>query len=391
MENEPIIELIRRELPGILQRHPEVRDWVLRLTRDQYADKEETESRFDRLLEELRRDREENARKWDEQNRRWEEQNRELNRKWEEQNRRWEEHNRELNRKWEEQNRKWNEQNRRWEEQARMWDEQNRRWEEQARMWEEQNRRWEEQNRELNRKWEEQNRRWEEQARMWEEQNRRWEEQNRELNRKWEEQNRKWDEQNRRWEEQARMWDEQNRRWEEQARMWDEQNRRWEEQNRKWDTNQKTINEILETLKAQAQKHESSIGALGARWGLTSEASFRNGLRAILEKSFGVQVRSVTEYDERGEVFEHPDQVELDVVVHDDVLILCEIKSSMSKSDMYAFERKVRFYEKRHQRKASRKLVISPMVDDRARQVAQRLGIEVYSYANDVKPGKPSE
>ncbi|MGQ9484847.1 MAG: DUF3782 domain-containing protein [Desulfosoma sp.] len=56
----------------------------------------------------------------------------------------------------------------------------------------------------------------------------------------------------------------------------------------------------METLKAQAQKHESSIGALGARWGLLSEASFRNGLKAILEESFGVEVRNVTEYDEKG-------------------------------------------------------------------------------------------
>jgi len=279
MENEQVIELIRRELPGILQRHPDMRDWVLRLTRDQYADKQETESRFDRLLEELRRDREENARKWEEQNR-----------------------------KWEEQNSRWQEQNRRWEEQSRRWEEQNNRW------------------------------------------------------------------------------NEQNRRWEEQNSRWNEQSRRWEEQNRRWEANQKTINDILETLKAQAQKHESSIGALGARWGLYSEASFRNGLKAILEKSFGVEVRNINEYDETGEVFGHPDQVELDVIIHDGMLILCELKSSISKSDMYAFERKTRFYEKRHHRKASRRLVISPMVDDQAKEVARKLGIEVYTHADDVKP-----
>jgi hypothetical protein len=58
----------------------------------------------------------------------------------------------------------------------------------------------------------------------------------------------------------------------------------------------------------------------------------------------------------------------------------------MSKSDLYAFERKVRFYEKRHNRKAHRALVISPMVDRRAQDVARKLGIEVYSYAEDVDP-----
>jgi hypothetical protein len=66
-------------------------------------------------------------------------------------------------------------------------------------------------------------------------------------------------------------------------------------------------------------------------------------------------------------------------------LLICELKSSIDKAGMYAFERKARFYEKRHQRKASRLLVISPMVDPRAQKVAEQLGIEVYSDSLDVK------
>jgi hypothetical protein len=95
-------------------------------------------------------------------------------------------------------------------------------------------------------------------------------------------------------------------------------------------------------------------------------------------------VRNVTAFDDKGEVFGRPDQVELDVIVHNGVLILCEIKSSISKSEMYTFERKVRFYEKRHGRQADRMLVISPMVDSRAQTLAEALGIEVYSYAEAV-------
>ena len=253
MENQQMIDLIRQELPGIMERNPDVRKWVLKLTRKKYADKQETESRFDRLLDELRRDREENTRRWEEQNRRLEEQNQ-----------------------------------------------------------------------------------------------------------KWEEQNRKWE----------------------------EQNRKWEEQNRKWETNQKAIHDMLAEIRDQAKRHDSSIGALGARWGLYSEESFRNGLKGILSKSFGVDVVNVVDYDEAGEVFGHPDQVEVDVIIQDGMLILCEIKSSISKSEMYIFDRKVAFYEKRHGRKATRKLVISPMVDDQAQQVAQKLGIEVYTHADDAKPMK---
>jgi hypothetical protein len=43
-----------------------------------------------------------------------------------------------------------------------------------------------------------------------------------------------------------------------------------------------------------------------------------------------------------------------------------EIKSSMSKLDVYAFDRKVSFYESRHQVKVDRKIIITPMLDPRA-------------------------
>ncbi len=46
--------------------------------------------------------------------------------------------------------------------------------------------------------------------------------------------------------------------------------------------------------------------------------------------------------------------------------------------------RKVRFYEKRHQRQVNRMLVISPMVDNRAEQVAAKLEIEIYSDSIEV-------
>jgi hypothetical protein len=217
----------------------------------------------------------------------------------------------------------------------------------------------------------------EENARKWDLQARRWEEQDR----KWEEQSRKWDAENLKWEEQSRRWDAENLKWEEQSR-------RWEQQEQRWEANQKIINDILAAIQSQAKRHDSSIGALGARWGLYSEQAFRNGLRGILAQSFGVDVLNLTEYDEAGEVFGHPDQVELDLIIKDGVLILCEIKSSVSKSEIYIFERKAAFYEKRHSRKATRKLVISPMVDDLAQQVAQKLGIEVYTHADDVRLAK---
>jgi len=136
---------------------------------------------------------------------------------------------------------------------------------------------------------------------------------------------------------------------------------------------------------AQALKVDRTIGALGSRWGLQSEKAFRDALAGILEKNFGVRVLNVNEYDDEGVVFGRPDQVELDVVIKNGLLLICELKSSIDKAGMYIFERKARFYERQHQRQAQRLIVISPMIDARARQVAERLGIETYGDSTEVE------
>ncbi len=187
--------------------------------------------------------------------------------------------------------------------------------------------------------------------------------------------------------EQRRKWDEHDSEWREWLQEFkthrEEQNRKWEEQNRKWDEQNRNNNELLKEIKLSRTRQDQGIGALGARWGIASEHSFRAALKGILEQSFNVQVLNVTEFDDAGMVFGAPDQVEIDIIVKNSELILCELKSSMSKSDMYTFDRKVRFYEQRHQRQAQRKIVISPMVPQPARAVAEKLGIEVFGYAED--------
>lgn len=168
----------------------------------------------------------------------------------------------------------------------------------------------------------------------------------------------------------------------------EEQNRKWEEntreQNRKWEESRQEFAAVHEEIMAQARKFDRSIGALGSRWGLQSEAAFRNALAGILEQSFGVTVRNVCEFDDTGEVFGRPDQVELDIIIKNGLLLILELKSSMDKAGIYSFERKARFYERRHQRKADRLIVVSPMIEPKALAVARDLGIETYSDSLEV-------
>jgi hypothetical protein len=73
-----------------------------------------------------------------------------------------------------------------------------------------------------------------------------------------------------------------------------------------------------------------------------------------------------------------------DFIEHD-LLLFRELKSPIDKAGMYTFERTASCYEKRHNRKANRLMVISPMVDARAQKVAEQLGIEMFSDSVDVK------
>lgn len=187
-------------------------------------------------------------------------------------------------------------------------------------------------------------------------------------------------------EERSREWreyqDQQDRKWDEQKA---EDQRKWDEQNRKWQESGQRFDQTHQEIMALAERLERRVGALGSRWGIQSETSFRNALAGILERTFGVQVVNVNEFDDQGTVFGRPDQVELDVIVKNGLLLICELKSSIDKAGMYIFERKARFYEQRHQRKADRLIVISPMIDARARKVAEKLGIEMFSDSSQVE------
>jgi len=181
-----------------------------------------------------------------------------------------------------------------------------------------------------------------------------------------------------------RMLDELRRDREESARRWDENKREWDENKRKWDESSVRFDRLHEEIMAQAKKHDRAVGALGARWGLTSERAFRDALSGILEEGFGVEVLRIEDWDDEGTVFGRPEQVELDVIITNGTLLICELKSSLSKADMYLFERKARFYERRHNREADRLIAISPMIDPRAMKVAGALGIETYGDSSEV-------
>jgi hypothetical protein len=353
LEREHVKAIILQELPAILEQDADVRQLILRLAQQHFANRGETESRFDRVLEELRRDREEQRRTWDENQRALKAAQDEARRTWDENQRALKAMQDEANRKWEEQNRKWDENQRAL---KAAQDEARRTWDENQRALKAAQ---------------------DEARRTWDENQRALKAMQDEANRKWEEQNRKWDENQRAL---TAAQDEARRTWDENQRALKAMQ---DEANRKWDEDHQEIMAMIRRMEALDRKYDSTIGALGARWGLYSEQSFRNALRGILTGFFNLEVINVIEYDDTGAVFGRPDQIELDLIIKNGLLIICEIKSSVSKADVYAFERKARWYEQRHARQADRLMIISPMVDARAREAARRLQIDMYSFAEE--------
>jgi hypothetical protein len=217
---------------------------------------------------------------------------------------------------------------------------------------------------------------------MREESERKWAENQQELRQMREESERKWAENQQRWEE---NWAELRQMREESERKWAENQQELrqmrEESERKWAEQQETNDKLIDKVTKQLDVH---MGAIGARWGGRSEASFRNAMRGLLQEVADVQVQRIDIVDEAGEVFGHPANIELDIVIHNGTLIVCEIKSSISRGDVGYFHKKVQFYKKYRQQEVARAVMISPMVNEEAKQTAQFLGVHIYTHVEDV-------
>ena len=219
---------------------------------------------------------------------------------------------------------------------------------------------------------------------------------------KWAENEQKWAEfkaySDEKWAANDARWDANDLKWIANDARWDANDARWDADDLKWGINDirwVSISSILDDLIASFLEFKKDnlkfdefmrvkVGALGARWGVATENSYRSMLESILVKSFNVEVQNFIGLDESGTVFGRPDQIELDIIIKNGVLIIMELKSSISKNDLYIFERKVRWYESKFDIIVNRAIVVSPMVDRWAIAVAEKLKIELFSNFDDL-------
>ncbi len=137
--------------------------------------------------------------------------------------------------------------------------------------------------------------------------------------------------------------------------------------------------EIDHKIDRASEKVHIQLSAMGARWGTQSESAFREGLTHILERETNLKVVRYEKTDLEGVVFGHPSLIEIDVAIRNGEHILIEIKSSVSRSDVYVLTRKAAFYEQKEGVKIKQIMIISPMLAPGARDLADDMEIDIFT------------
>lgn len=163
------------------------------------------------------------------------------------------------------------------------------------------------------------------------------------------------------------------------AKIWEEIARLREDMVKGFARHDEELKKLREEMSEGFKSIERRLNALGARWGLMAEESFREGVRALIEREFGWRVERWAKFDSEGVAFGRPAMVEIDVALSDGKVILIEIKSHVDVNDVYAFSGKARFYEKVEGRKPDRLIIVTPYAEEEAVNVAREEKIEVYT------------
>ncbi len=136
-----------------------------------------------------------------------------------------------------------------------------------------------------------------------------------------------------------------------------------------------------EKLWEEVKGIKTTLGAIGARWGIMSESAFRETLRGLLARELKAKVEKWTYRDDEGYVFGYPAVVDIDIVVKNGRVTVVEVTSHARASDIAALKRKAELYERITGKKVDEMVISSPFVEESAREAAERLGVRVYTAA----------
>ena len=141
---------------------------------------------------------------------------------------------------------------------------------------------------------------------------------------------------------------------------------------------------VLEEHAKAIRELAAKVNALGTRWGIVSEETFRESVKYLVEDLVGAyRVERWVWYDRDGFVYGHPSWVEVDVLVRDGEHILVEFKASVDRADVGELYRIGQLYE-RVVGVRPRLLLVSPAIRRRAAEAARQAGVELRGEVLDV-------
>ena len=172
---------------------------------------------------------------------------------------------------------------------------------------------------------------------------------------------------------QEKLWEEVKSLREESISLRKGQEKLWEEV--------KSLRVGQEKLWEEVKGIKTTLGAIGARWGIMSESAFRETLRGLLARELKAKVEKWTYRDDEGYVFGYPAVVDIDIVVKNGRVTVVEVTSHARASDIAALKRKAELYERITGKRVDEVVISSPFVEESAREAAERLGVRVYTAA----------
>jgi len=135
--------------------------------------------------------------------------------------------------------------------------------------------------------------------------------------------------------------------------------------------------DYMENLAKAIHDIQRAVAVIGYRYEVYTEEVFRSSIKYLVEdllKAYRVEKWSY--YDEQGYVYGHPAVIDVDVLIGDREHVVVEYNAHADRSDVAELYRIAQLYEKVTGVKP-RTLLVSPTITRKARELAEKLGVEV--------------
>ena len=157
----------------------------------------------------------------------------------------------------------------------------------------------------------------------------------------------------------------------------EERQQKLEERMARIEERQLKLEERMARLEEEMNETRRVLTVIAHRFGVLSESAFREAMKYVVEEKLGAgRVSKMSLRDEEGLVYGYPSIIDIDVVVKDDKHILVEVKSRVSRGDVYEIYRIGKLYEKIKGVKPVL-VIVGGFIDPKAYEAAAKLGVEV--------------